>query len=150
MKIGSISKNLLDIKQRKAENTNNITNPFGVSFRGNIVAADVFENQDSSLNTKPNKGKIFVSTLVGSMNSALSSRLNSVVSFGKRVREHTSNFWQMANNTNISFDMTGISNYIKMNVAHSFTGAYNVNNLRKRSVSDLEGMLQEQLNTVSD
>lgn len=149
MKIGSISKNLFDIKQKRIEN-NNHTNPFGVSFRGNIVAADVFEEQNSSLNTKPNKGKIFVSTLVGSMNSALSTRLNSIVSFGRRAKEKTSSFWQKANDTEINFDMTKISNYLRLNVAPSFTGAYNVTNLRKRPVSELENMLQEQLNTVSD
>lgn len=147
MKIGSISKNLLDIKQRKAENTNNTTNPFGVSFRGSIVAADVFENQDST-SARPNKGKIFVSTLVGSMNSALSTRLNSIVSFGRRVRENTSNFWQMANNTNIN--MRGLSNILNMDITPSFMGTYNVNNLRKRPVSDLEGMLQDQINATSD
>lgn len=150
MKIGSISKNLLDIKQKKAENTNNTTNPFGVSFRGNIVAADVFEEQNSSVKARPNKGKIFVSTLVGSMNSTLSTRLNSIVSFGRRVKENTNNFWQMANNTEINFDMTRISNYLKMNVAPSFTGAYSVNSLRKRSVSELDEILQRELNTVSD
>lgn len=148
MKIGSISKNLFDIKQRKAEN-NNHTNPFGVSFKGNIVAADVFEDQKSSINASPNKGKIFVSTLVGSMNSAMSSRLNSVVSFGRRMKERTSDLWQKANNTEINFDMTRISNYLKMNVTPSFTGTYSVANLRKRPVSELEDMLQQQLETAA-
>ena len=145
MRIGSISKNLFETKQKQTENSNH-TNPFGVSFRGNIVAADVFEESKSSINSKP--GKIKASTLVGSINSALSARLNSVVSFGRRMKERTTDFWSMANNTEINLDMNRIANYLKVNIAPSFTSAYNINNLRRRPVSELDDMLQQELAAV--
>lgn len=129
-------------KIEKSENRSNHTNPFGVSFKGNIINADVFE-ENSGLTERQNRGKMLVSTLVGSINSinsSISKRLNSVVNFGRRIKESTTNAWNQAR----SIDMgTFLSERIP-----AFGGNYSVNNLQKRPVSELEAMLTDRLATM--
>ena len=96
MEIKSISAKLFRTNVNKSENqsnqASNHTNPFGVSFKGNIINADVFEDKKSDLTEKQNRGKMLVSTLVGSigaLNATMSNRLNSVVNFCGRVKDST-------------------------------------------------------------
>ena len=124
---------------------NNQTNPFGVTFKGNIISADVFDKKDSDLNETRNKRRIFESALVGSItsfNSAVGRRLNSVVSFGRRIKETTNNLWAQANNVNMKDFLSA-----RMQMP-SFSGEYNVKNLAKRPVSDLENMLTDEISAL--
>lgn len=137
MEIKSISQKIFRTSSNKTENNSNQTNPFGVSFKGNIINADVFEENNS--NEKQNKGKMIVSTLVGSINSAseaMSRRLNSVISFGMRVKETTTQLWDRAN--------INMTEFLTSRVP-SFTGTYSVNNLRKRDISELRSLFEEKL-----
>lgn len=130
-------------KVEKSENRSNHTNPFGVSFKGNIINADVFEEKNSGLTERQNRGKMLVSTLVGSINSINSSigrRLNSVVNFGRRIGETTVNLWNQARGIDMGTFFAGLPD--KMS---ALGGTYSVNNLQKRPVSELEAMLQERL-----
>lgn len=132
-------------KVEKSENRSSHTNPFGVSFKGNIINADVFEEKNSGLTERQNRGKMLVSTLVGSINSinsSISNRLNSVVNFGRRIAETTTNLWNQARNTDMTTFMGNISDKI------SLGGTYSVNNLQKRPVSELEALLTDRLATM--
>lgn len=144
--ISSISSKLFRTtanKVEKSENRSSHTNPFGVSFKGNIINADVFEEKNSSLTERQNRGKMLVSTLVGSINSinsSISNRLNSVVNFGRRIKESTTNAWNRAQ----SIDMgTFLSERIP-----ALGGTYSVNNLQKRPVSELEALLTEKISAM--
>lgn len=145
MEIKSISAKLFRKSVNNSENRSNHTNPFGVSFKGNIINADVFEEKKSGLTENQNRGKMLVSTLVGSINainSSISNRLNSVMNFGRRIKETTQNLWNQANSIDMTTFMGNISDRIALG------GAYSVNNLQKRPVSELEGMLKERLTTM--
>jgi hypothetical protein len=140
MEIKNISARIFRTSLNKTGNNSNHTNPFGVSFKGNIINADVFEEKNSGLTERENKGKMLVSTLVGSINaihSSIGRRLNSVVSFGRRIKETTTSLWDKANNVNMS-------DFLAARMP-SFEGTYSVKNLKERPVSDLEGMFKEKL-----
>lgn len=121
------------------------SNPFGVSFKGNVLQADVFVgNKKNTPETAPEKGKMFYSAIVGGINNfneGLKSKFNSVVSFGRKMKEATSNSWQKLANTEISFDMGAL----KDNIKSTFSTDYNVNKLVKLPASDLEVMLADEL-----
>lgn len=145
MEIKSISEKIFRTSSNKTENNSNHTNPFGVSFKGNIINADVFEDKNSNLTENQNKGKMLVSTLVGSMNSihsAIGRRLNSVLSFGRRIKETTTNLWDKANNINMSDFLAA-----KMPVL-TFTGAYSVKKLQERPVSELKDLFEDKLSNM--
>lgn len=101
MEIKSVSKKLFRATPKIEKNSNH-TNPFGVNFQGNMIKADVFETEaKANLVNKISeagrgiKGKLAESALVGSlgnMSAAISQRLNSVVSFGRRIAENTTKF----------------------------------------------------------
>lgn len=140
--ISSISANFFRTALNKSENRSNHTNPFGVSFKGNIINADVFEEKKSGLTENENRGKMLVSTLVGSINainSSISNRLNSVVNFGRRMGESTKNLWIQARGVDV-----GVLLADKI----SLGGTYSVKNLQARPVSDLETMFKERLVTM--
>lgn len=150
MEIKSISEKIFKISSNKAENNSNHTNPFGVSFKGNIINADVFEDKNSNLTENQNKGKMLVSTLVGSMNSihsAIGRRLNSVVSFGRRMKETTSNLWDNANNLWNKANNISMSDFLTTSTL-AFTGAYSVKRLQERPVSDLKDLFEEKLSNM--
>ena len=125
MEIKSISQKIFGTNIKKeSENSANHTNPFGVSFNGNIISADVFESSQS----KPEitfKGaelaaraagrcKMTMSNAIGSINkfmSAVGERLNQEVNFGirldglrdfgKSVREGAGKAWNYITTRNL-------------------------------------------------
>ncbi|MDD3437513.1 MAG: hypothetical protein PHC64_10215 [Candidatus Gastranaerophilales bacterium] len=141
----------------KIENNTNHTNPFGVNFKGSIISADVFESEKtesknpfagiSSLSTAASKGRMWASATVGAVGQAIGRRLDTVVSFGRRMKDGIASTWNYLNTTNARLDLglglvkrddnTGLINL-------SFTGnGDSVKNLRKRPVSDLRDMFTD-------
>ena len=121
------------------------SNPFGIAFKGNVIQADVFQTT-SVKNATPIKerGKMYLSAVVGGINSfndAIKARLNSVVSFGKQVRDNVTGLWQQARNTEVSFDLNELTKF----VVEKFQGEYNVARLTKRPVGELETMLKAEI-----
>lgn len=127
------------------------SNPFGINFKGNILASDVFESskkkaEEASSSSNPfmkmsNKSKMVASAVVGSMNSfneSFRSRINSIISFGRQIKENISNSWEKAKNTEISFDFKGLAE----SISSRFNNQYSVNNLLKQPVSDLSEMFR--------
>lgn len=129
--------------QKRQENTGiGATNPFGLTFKGNIVQMDVFESQSkkaensnasNSVKDSFNKaGKLAASAWVSTKN-AFNSMKQSIISFGSRLKENTINAWDKLNKTEISF-----------------TGLFkdSVSSLQKRPVGELEEMLITELAAV--
>ena len=133
------------------------TNPFGISFKGNVIQADVFDS--SKVKTEEKKGIIkgisdktraVKSAFVGGINNfntELSTRfnngINKIVSFGRKIGETTKDFIKKANETYIVFDVNKLST--KIGHLHSTKNAYEVKNLLKRPVSELETMLNKEI-----
>ncbi len=125
------------------------SNPFGINFKGNVLAADVFESskaKETNSSSNPfaqmsNKSKMVASAVVGSMNSfneAFRSRINSIISFGRQVKDSIANSWEKAKNTEISLDFKGLVE----SVSSKFNNQYSVNNLLKHPVDDLSEMFR--------
>lgn len=135
------------------------SNPFGINFKGNVLTSDVFEttkakesngsNPFESFTKLTNKSKMVASAIVGGMNSfneSFRSRVNSIVNFGRQVRDNIANSWEKAKNTEITIDFRGLGEAI----ASKFDNSYSVNNLLKHPVDDLGAMLTSELNTYRD
>ncbi len=147
-----VIKQLSGTKKSEAQNTTSAqSNPFGINFKGNVYAADVFESSKAQsaannniLNKASEKAKMFTSSIVGGINSfnnSLKSRFNSIISFGKQVKDNIAQSWENAKNTNIEFDFKGLKNYI----SSKFDYSYSVSNLQKKPVAQLEEMLLNEL-----
>ena len=141
------------LHKAKNETPNNqtSTNPFGVSFKGNVIQADVFETTKIASSATEtvgkkivNKGKMFASAVVGNINnfnSSIKSRLNSVVSFGRKIKEKTAETWTKLANTEVKIDFAKMGESVK----NVFTNPYGVNNLAKMPVEDLRTKLIAEL-----
>lgn len=144
-----VIKSVSATKKQETNQSTTTSNPFGINFKGNVYAADVFESskpkESSSIMSKATeKTKMFASAIVGNINSfnnSLKSRFNSVISFGRQVKENIAQSWENAKNTNIEFDFNGLKNYI----SSKFDYSYSVSNLQKKPVSQLEEMLLNEL-----
>ena len=134
------------------------SNPFGINFKGNVLAADVFESskakETNSTSSNPfakisGKSKMIASAMVGSMNSfneAFRSRINSIISFGRQIKDNIANSWEYAKNTEIKLDFKGLTE----SIASKFNNKYSVNNLLKQRVDDLGAMLTTELSTYKE
>lgn len=132
----------------KAEASNTFSsNPFGVSFKGSIVKADVFEKAVPNVAEKiSSKGKIFASAIVGNINnfnSSLKSRMNAVVSFGQKIKTNIFDAIEKAKNTEITLDFEDFTNTIRKKWFPD--SQYKVKNLVKTPVSDIRSMLAAEL-----
>lgn len=145
--IAKVTPNIFKTQSTDSQKSNH-SNPFGINFKGNVLAADVFESskpKEKEATGNPfagasEKSKLFASAIVGNINSfnnAFKSRMNAVISFGRQVKENIANSWEKAKNTEISFDFNALTE----SIATKFNSPYSVNNLSKRSVNDLEAML---------
>ena len=127
------------------------SNPFGINFKGNVLAADVFESSKAKEATNATtsnpfagitgKSKMVASAVVGSMNSfneAFRSRINTIISFGRKIRDNISNSWEYAKNTEIKLDFKGLTE----SITSKFNNPYSVNNLLKQPVDDLRTMFE--------
>ncbi len=148
MQIGKLSLHRANTAQsttiQKNQNTNKLTtNPFGVSFKGNVIQADVFEsgknNIEKTTNSIAEKGKLFASAVVSGINNfneSFKSRVNSIVSFGKKVTTDVCDTIERIGNTEITFDMESIKNKLFPD------RQYSVKNLSNQPVEDLKTMWQ--------
>lgn len=145
-KINFISGNKQSVQKNEASQ-NLSTNPFGVSFKGSVINADVFENKNPDLMNKiSSKGKLFASAIVGNINSfneALQSRLNSAVSFGKKIKSNIFESLEKMTNVEVSVDFQEFSETIKNKFFPN--RQYKIKNLVKLPVSDLETMLKQEI-----
>ena len=138
------------VKKQQVRTNNLSTNPFGVSFKGNVIQADVFEtsNKTSATEMIAQKSKLFASAVVSGINNfneAFKSRMNSIVSFGKKITTNVFDTIERIGNTEISLDMSGLKDRLFAD------RQYNVKNLTNRPVNELKDLwtgLAEQAQTV--
>lgn len=144
------------------------SNPFGLSFKGNVLQADVFSS--SKVRTHEETGvmgkiaersRAVKSAIVGGINNfntELSTRFNNginrIVSFGRKIGENTRAMWQKANETNIVLDFNGLGESIKhianMDIKDIIMrkDEYSVKELSKHPVSELETMFRAELEGI--
>jgi len=149
MQIGKLNLSRTNAVQSKTiqknQNTNKLTtNPFGVSFKGNVIQADVFVNEKSNTEKAASgiaeKSKLFASAVVSGINNfneSFKSRINSVISFGKKVTTDVCDTIERIGNTEISFDIEGIKNKLFPD------RQYSVKSLSNKPVNELKTMWQE-------
>lgn len=143
MQIGKISLHTAKAAEQTASQNNasqnkSVTNPFGVSFKGNVIQADVFQSSAKKASSGiAEKGKVFASAVVSGINNfneAFKSRMNSIVSFGKKVTTNVFDTIEKIGNTEIKFDMEGIKNRLFPD------REYSVKNLTNKPVDELKTM----------
>lgn len=145
MEIGKLSlhttKAIQNQNKPKNINTNKFSsNPFGVSFKGNVIQADVFESANKKENIIAQKSKMFASAVVSGINNfneAFKSRMNAIVSFGKKVTENVFDTMEKIGNTEIKIDMDGIKNKLFPD------RQYSIKQLSNKSVDELRGMWED-------
>lgn len=158
MEIKSISQKIFRTSPSKVENNGSHTNPFGVNFKGNMISADVFESSEKQ-NVAQNisfKGaeiaakamnKIKASAFVGSlgdMASAVSARFNSVVDFGRRIKQKAGDICKYLNETNLRINIDLVENKTKDFFRMAlWPSEYSLNNLKQKKVLDLGTMLEQ-------
>jgi len=134
-------------KTEKTEKTNQkaLTNPFGITFKGNIIQMDVFEKTQKADSTKAtttfkekmqNTGKLLASAWVGTINKFSSLKTNAIA-FGNKLKANTiaaAKKIQEIGNTKIEFDVL----------------KYNVSRLQNQPVSELKAMLANELQGVTN
>lgn len=141
------------------------SNPFGISFKGNVLQADVFSS--SKAKTKEHtgvmdriteKGRAVKSAIVGGINNfntELNSRFNNgvnrIISFGKKIGENTKAFWKRANETSYVLDFSVFGENFNQLANKDITeifgrrNEYSVKELSKHNVGDLETMFKSEL-----
>lgn len=154
----SINKNGLGIfkgigKKEATQKSSASTNPFGISFKGNVIQADVFETAKNSIINKigireriANTGRTFRSAIVGGINSfnnAVKERANAIVSFGRRTKERIESAIDFANNYDVGEGIKNAFTSVYNRIASR--NEYSVKNLTKRPVTELESMLRAEL-----
>lgn len=147
----NIGKTSASKNENVKQNINNLSsNPFGVSFKGNVIQADVFEkSSDTNLVDKMSeKSKLFASAIVGSINNfnnSFKARMNSVVSFGQKIKSNVFDTFEKISNasSNMGTSFNGFTTSLRNTLFPN--SQYSVNNLVKIPVSDLESMLTSEL-----
>lgn len=145
MQIGKLNLQSEKTNLNKSSQTNSrinqfSTNPFGVSFKGNVIQADVFEKNKNISENISEKGKLFASAVVSGINNfneSFKSRMNSIVSFGKKITNNIFDKIEQIGNTEISFDLTSFKNRLFPNQQ------YSAKNLSNKSVDDLRLMWED-------
>lgn len=101
-------KRIAPSRENKLETSNPFaSNPFGLSFKGKVLKADIFE-PTAKTGVKENiiqKGKIAASAVVGSLvdfKSAAAGKFKPVIDFGRKIKAHAN---EIADKIN-KFDLT--------------------------------------------
>ena len=115
------------------------SNPFGVSFKGNVIQADVFQSgaKKAASGLMSGKGKVFASAVVSGINNfneAFKSRLNAIGAFAKKVTSNVFDSIEKFGNTEIKFDMESVKNKLFPN------REYGIKKLAEQPVDKLRTM----------
>ncbi|MEI8128635.1 MAG: hypothetical protein WCG95_03355 [bacterium] len=142
MEIKSSSQRIFRTSSPKTEQNSCQTNPFGVNFKGNMITADVFDKPEKSTISFGQKAqeiltrKMTMSAVLAPMSQSISRRLNSIMSFGRRLGENTAEAWRRANKIEIPFHPMA---NLMQNLSDRRT--YSVSNLKNLDTGELENML---------
>lgn len=167
LSINNVSKNFFKTTQAKSQKVeNNQTNPFGVSFKGNVLTADVFDTKKNSRISFTGAGTNLISRISEkskmlraaalSVNNVIGTRLNTIVNHGRKMGERVSNLWKQAQSIEININPKAIiegSEELIINAKNSIKSSWrsltdNNNNLRALPVDDLATRLEAKLATI--
>lgn len=132
----------------KAENPF-ASNPFGISFKGKILQADMFE-QSVKPSVKENilqKGKMVASAVVGSLTefkSAATQKFEPVIEFGRKIKAHTSELI----NTIHKFDLTQFK-VPTISKTKSEQASKEIEKLKIKPIDELEEMLTQEIENLA-
>lgn len=149
LSIPSIRERLFNTSKHESTTQRNSSNPFAqTSFKGNVLTADVFESS-----TKKNENsiapteKLKASALVGSISGygeKFQNIINSVVSFGNRVKENVVNGWNKLNSIEISFapakEVMGSFYNSTKNFLNTDMSGFMYSGISAKSISKMEDM----------
>ena len=118
------------------------TNPFGITFKGNMIQMDVFESASKTENTEKahssiqeklqNTGKLLASAWVGTMNKFSSLKTNAIA-FGNKIKDGVISTGKK------------LQEFGSMEVKFSNPFKYNVSYLQNQPVDELRTMLTNEL-----
>jgi hypothetical protein len=146
MEIKSISQKIFRTNLESVENKSNHTNPFGVNFKGKMIKMDALK--DADVFESAAKSKLSASTFVGSIGSAISHRLNSVVDFGKKLGENVSKLWSEAKEYKIELGSPELRERVSLiRDRISSLRKYSDSSLDAKGTSELKVMLTDAIAT---
>lgn len=133
-------------KTEKTQKAGNATNPFGITFKGNMIQMDVFEKENKVQNATSqspsfkermqNAGKLLASAWGGTINKFSSLKTNAIA-FGNKIKDNTvamAKKLQELGNTKVEMNLF----------------KYNVSSLQNKPVSELRTMLTNELQGVAN
>ena len=148
MEISKISANNACQPLKASEVKQNLSsNPFGVSFKGIVIHADVFEKAATPITKQiSSKGRLFASAIVGNINNfneAFKNKMNSVSSFARKITTNIAESFEKASNIEVSLDFDAF----KTTFMNKFfpDNQYKVKNLMNQPVDNLKAMWHEAL-----
>lgn len=148
LSIPAIRERLFNTSKHENATQRNSSNPFAASsFKGNVLTADVFESSTKKNDQINFTGKLKASALVGSISGIgekFQNMINSVVSFGNRMKENVVNGWNKLNGIEISFapakeKAVSIYNSVKDALGTSVTDLIS-SSITSKSVAKMEDM----------
>lgn len=153
LSISSISQNIFRTSPNKNKVESNQTNPFGVSFKGNVLTADVFENKNKAdkINFTGNmeniinkaKNRFKDAAFVGSINKMKTfMNLDSIMSPINRAGEKIANVYNKLNSITVTDALISARKAI---VSAIPTNNYSVKSLQKQEISSLRNLFNEHL-----
>lgn len=151
-KIGESFKtsNIINIGKSKQASNSTHSNPFGVSFKGNIIGADVFVSEskiESSIAKPLNKMKLFFSAIISGnniFNEKIRQSMSKVSDFALRIRRETTELFANASNK-IKETMSSIAENMSIKPKEGSLRYYS-----KMSVSELENELTSEISNMNN
>lgn len=144
------SSNIINIRENKQQNRSTHSNPFGVSFKGNIIGADVFVNEkkiESSIAKPLNKMKLFFCAIINGnniFNEKIKQSISKVSDFALRVKNETKALFSNASNK-IKETMSNVAENMSIKPKEGSLRYYS-----KMSVNELEKELTNEINNMNN
>lgn len=142
--------NILNIGKNKQQNQSTHSNPFGVSFKGNIIGADVFVSEkkiESSLAKPLNKMKLFFSAIINGnniFNEKIKQSISKVSDFALKIKNETKALFSNASNK-IKETMSNVAENMSIQPKAGSLRYYS-----KMSVNELEKELTNEISNMNN
>ncbi len=142
--------NIINIGKNKQQNSSTHSNPFGVSFKGNIIGADVFVSEkkiESSIAKPLNKMKLFFSAIINGnniFNEKIRQSMSKVSDFAMRIKNETTALFKNTSNK-IKETMSNVAESMAIKPKEGSLKYYS-----KMSVSQLEEELTNEISNMNN
>jgi len=144
------------VSLKKTQNNGyNHQNPFGISYKGNILTRDVFERSNQELNQQTfkekliSRGKLYASAMTGhfaDINNSVKKMFSPVIAFTSNIKNKADQFITFAKNTEVQIPSL---NYDSLFGIFAKKQTQSNNQLANKPVKELKEMLQSQLAGLS-